>query len=275
MKLLSIAALPVVASFGQAKTFHFLYDKANLKSTQTRFLARQLDAVRKLEACDFFTSLQLNCSLDEFCQILNDGDDVSAYECGGNLETTGEFYYRVEDPLTCYDDFQDENGTIVDPNGSPPQGAAYCSKTLGYFNFTGDRLMSSDLTEEITAPDELKGVLRMVLPISPCTMDESDFFINQPYCIGKCPTVLEINGVECDGDCIECEDGSRLPNCGNIDESLVGDCASPEWEDDDFTQEFLAYFNKSNSATTSSATYTQIYLLFLCIPALFSTLAFY
>ncbi|GAX21688.1 hypothetical protein FisN_29Hh129 [Fistulifera solaris] len=255
--LFLVIALPVIAGALDTST-QLLYDKAYRR--HTRLLQRQHHhVVRKLEVCDFFTTLQLNCSIEEFCAILNDAEDVSTYECGGDLEGAGTFYYRVEDPLKCYESFQDENGTIVEDVAL--EGAAYCSRTTGYFNFTGDLLTVSDLTEEITAPDELQGVLRLVLPIAACTMDESDFFINQPYCIGKCPDVIEINGVQCEGDCVECDDGSRLPNCGNIDASLVGNCAAPEWEDDDFTEEFLAYFNKTNTGSSAGAQVSSIGVL--------------
>lgn len=275
MKFILIAALPAVAAFGQTKALNLLYDKANVKSTQTRFLQRQEQIVRKLDTCDFFTSLQLNCSLEEFCNILNEGDDVSTYECGGDVEGSGEFYYKVVDPLMCYDTFDSQNGTAV-ADGVSTEGAAYCSKTTGYFNFTGDLLTVSDLIEEITAPDALKGTLRMVLPISACSTDESDFFVNQPYCIGECPTVLEINGVECASACVECDDGSQLPSCGNIDESLAGECGSPEWSDDDFTQEFLAFFNKTNTEPTSSATHSSfVYCSVVCVSTFLSILALF
>lgn len=161
--------------------------------------------------------------------------------CGGNIDA--DWYIFMEGEETCYNDLLDEEGFARSSRSLPPAG--YCSNERGFLNFTRSELVYSDVSEIITAPEEIKGTLHEVYSISECQLKNpilADYYFGRTFCDDPCPYQVQVGGLDCDKQCSECSNGMMVLNCAEI--GLVERC---EAIDNTYLYEaYFHYFQETN-----------------------------
>lgn len=226
---------------------HSLEMNHHRRSPTLRRLLRQTTELRKLQetaesSCTFEKLINKKCHLWEFCTDLTFQGNLEV-RCGGNIDTN--WYIYMEGEERCYNDLMDEEGFIRSGRSLPVSG--FCSNEYGYLNFTGSELIASDVTEIITAPDEIKGTLHEVYGISECQHNDpslADYYFGKSFCNDPCPYQLQVGGLDCAETCHPCSNGKMVLKCVEISPNLVERC-----EDTDnvyLYEEYFTYFQETN-----------------------------
>lgn len=189
--------------------------------------------------CTFDAVVNGRCDLSRFCNQLEKIQGGTS-TCSGDVKGTWNINLQREE--SCY--YQEDGGTGLPFDAEIfDESTDYCLNSTVALTFDGGTLTGEEFTYEITLPKEAQGVVYEASRLIPCDAETPDYFFNIGYCYSGCPKV-EIDGLRCNTNCIECPDGYEALDCSNVDPNMVESC-NPGF-DDDFVEEVAVFFSTRN-----------------------------